>query len=112
MRRDSITAKAIFWRRSSDVQFMTHDVLDVGLGPGVWACAIADVVEPTAGAGGTKQAAWHVAACALQVIMHFLVVEDCAKRIFSPADAALAKPATATANRTAKHRMISSTGLQ
>jgi len=61
---------------------MTHDVLDVALGPGVWAWAIADVVEPTAGADGTKQAVWHVAACALQVIMQFVVVEDCAKRIF------------------------------
>jgi hypothetical protein len=45
--------------------------------------------------------------------MHFVVVEDCAKRIFSPADASPAKPATATtANRTAKSRMTSSTGLQ
>jgi hypothetical protein len=61
---------------------MTHDVLDVALRPGVWAWAIADVVEPTAGAGGTKQAVWQVAACALQVIMQFVVVEDCAKRIF------------------------------
>jgi hypothetical protein len=92
---------------------MTHDVLAVGLGPGVWACAIADVVEPAVDAGGTKQAAWQVAACALQVIMHFVVVEDCAKRIFSPPDAAPAKPAIATtANRTAKSRMTSSTGLQ
>ena len=92
---------------------MTHDVLAVGLGPGVWACAIVDVVEPTAGAGGKKQVVWQVAACALQVIMQFVVVEDCAKRIFSPADAAPAKPATATtANRTAKHRMAASTGLQ
>jgi hypothetical protein len=83
------------------------------LGPGVWACAIVDVVEPTAGAGGTKQVVWQVAACALQVIMQFVVVEDCAKRIFSPADAAPAKPATATTmNRTAKHRMTASTGLQ
>jgi len=45
--------------------------------------------------------------------MQLVVVEDCARRIFSPADAALAKPATATmANRTAKHRMPASTGLQ
>jgi hypothetical protein len=95
------------------VQFTTHDVLAVGLEPGAWACATADVIEPTAGAGGTKQEAWHVAACALQVIMHFVVVEDWAKRIFSPADAAPAKPATATtANRTAKHRIAASTGLQ
>lgn len=79
---------------------MMHDVLDVELGPAVWAWAIAVVVEPTDGACGTKQAAWHVAACALQVIMQLVVVELCAKRIFSPTDAALAKPATATtANR-------------
>jgi hypothetical protein len=90
---------------------MMHDVLDVGLGPGVWACAI--VVEPTAGAGGMKQAAWHVAACALQVIMQVVVTEDCAKRIFLPADVSPAKPATATTtSTTAKHRMTASTGLQ
>jgi hypothetical protein len=88
-----------------------HDVLAVGLEPGIWACAIVVLVEPTVGAGGTKQAAWHVAACALQVIMQFVVVEVCAKRIFSPADTAPAKPATATTmNRTA--RMPASTGLQ
>src|ERR1700758_2703725 len=92
---------------------MTHDVLDVALGPGLWAWAIAELVEPTAGAGGTKQAAWHVAACALHVIMQFVGVEDCAERIFSPADASLAKPAPATtANRTAKQRMAAPTGLQ
>ena len=92
---------------------MTHDVLAVGLAPGAWACAIADVVEPRAGAGGRKQLVWQVAACALQVIMQFVVVELCAKRIFSPADASLAKPATATtANRTVQHRMTASTGLQ
>jgi hypothetical protein len=90
---------------------MTHDVLAVGLAPGAWACAI--VVEAADGAGGRKQVVWHVAACELQVIMQFVVVEDCAKRIFSPADAALAKPATATtANTTAKYRMAASTGLQ
>jgi hypothetical protein len=92
---------------------MTQVMLAVGLEPGVWACAIVVVVEPTAGAGGTKQAVWHVAACALQVIMQFVVVEDCAKRIFLPADPSLAKPTTATtANRTAQHRMAASTGLQ
>ena len=92
---------------------MTHDVLDVELGPGDWACAIAVVVEPTDGAGGTKQAAWHVAACELQTIMQVVVAEVCAKRIFAPADASLAKPPTATtANRTAKNRMAASTGLQ
>lgn len=92
---------------------MTHDVLAVGLGPGVWACVNVDVVEPTGGAGGTKQAAWQVAACELQVIMHFVEVELCAKRIFLLADASSTKPATAAnANRTAKHRMTAAPGLQ
>jgi hypothetical protein len=86
-------------------------VLAVELAPGAWACAIAVLVEPTGGADGTKQPVWHVAACALQVIMQLVVVEVCAKRIFSPADAAPTKPATATTmNRTA--RMPASTGLQ
>jgi hypothetical protein len=81
---------------------MTHVMLAVELGPGAWACAIVDDVEPTGGADGTKQAAWHIAACALQVIMQFVVVEVCARRIFPPADASLMKPAAATtANRTA-----------
>jgi hypothetical protein len=45
--------------------------------------------------------------------MQLVVVEDCARRIFLAADAALAKPTTATtANTTAKHRMAASTGLQ
>ena len=90
---------------------MVHDVLAVGLGPGV--CACVTVVEPIAGAGGKKQVVWHVTACELQTIMQFVVVEVCAKRILPPADAAPAKPATATtANRTAKYRMSASTGLQ
>jgi hypothetical protein len=84
-------------------------VLAVELAPGAWVCAIAVLVEPTGGADGTKQPVWHVAACALQVIMQFVVVEICAKRIFPLADAAPAKPAT-TMNRTA--RMPASTGLQ
>ena len=88
------------------VQFITHDVLAVGLEPGVWACVNVDVVEPTGGAGGTKQAAWHVAACELQVIMHLVAVELCASRIFFAADASPATPATAAnASSTAKHRI-------
>jgi hypothetical protein len=62
---------------------------------------------------GTTQAVWQVAACELQVIMQFVTVEVCAKRIFPPADASAAEPAIATmANKTAKHRMLASTGLQ
>jgi hypothetical protein len=92
---------------------MTHDVLAVGLEPGVWACVNVDVVEPTDGAGGTKQAAWHDAACELHVIMHFVAAELCARRIFLPANASLAKPATTNmANTTAKHRMTAPAGLQ
>jgi len=92
---------------------MTHEVLAVGLELGVCARVKVDPVEPTGGAPGTKQVAWHVAACELQVIMQVVVAEVCAKRIFPPADASLAKPATATtANKTAKHRMTASTGLQ
>jgi hypothetical protein len=92
---------------------MTHDMLAVELGPGVWACAIAVDVVPTGGADGTKQAAWQVAACALHVIMQRVVVEVCARRIFSPADASPAKPATTTtAKRTAQHRMTASTDRQ
>jgi hypothetical protein len=62
---------------------------------------------------GTMQVVWQVAACALQVIMQLVTVEVCAKRIFPPADASLAKPATAAnANKTAKRRMTAPTGLQ
>jgi hypothetical protein len=62
---------------------------------------------------GTTQVVWQVAACELHAIMQFVTVEDCAKRILPPADTALAKPITATtANKTAKHRMAASTGLQ
>jgi hypothetical protein len=82
-----------------------HDALEV---------ALLVVVAALAGAvPGTTQAVWQVAACELQAIMQFVTVELCAKRTFSPADASLAKPATATtANRTAKHRMTAPTGLQ
>jgi hypothetical protein len=92
---------------------MTHEVLAVGLELGVCASVKVDADEPTGGAPGTKQAAWHVAACELQVIMQVVVAEVCAKRIFPPANASPAKPTTATtANNTAKHRMTASTGLQ
>ena len=92
---------------------MTHDVLAVGLGPAAWACVNVDVVEPTGGAGGTKQADWHNAACELHVIMHFVAVELCARRILFAADASPATPATAAnANTTAKHRMTAAPDLQ
>jgi hypothetical protein len=92
---------------------MTHEVLAVGLELGVCASVKVDADEPTGGAPGTKQAAWHVAACELQVIMQVVVAEDCAKRIFALAETSVANPAIAsTANRTAKPRMTASTGLQ
>ena len=86
-------------------QLIWHDALAV---------ALLVVVAALVGAvPGTTQAVWQVAACELQDIMQFVTVEDCAKRIFSPADASVANPTTATmANRTAKHRMPASTGLQ
>jgi hypothetical protein len=82
-----------------------HDALEV---------ALLVVVAALVGAvPGTTQAVWQVAACELQAIMQFVTVKVCTRRIFSPADASLAKPATATtANRTAKHRMTAPTGLQ
>jgi hypothetical protein len=86
-------------------QLIWHEALEV---------ALLVVVAALVGAvPGTTQVVWQVAACELQAIMQFVTVELCAKWIFSPADAAVAKPATATtANRTAKHRMAASTGLQ
>ena len=86
-------------------QLIWHDALEV---------ALLVVVAALVGAvPGTTQAVWQVAACELQAIMQFVTVEVCAKRIFPLADAVLAKPATATTpNRTAKHRMAASTGLQ
>jgi hypothetical protein len=82
-----------------------HDAVEV---------ALLVVVAALVGAvPGTRQVVWHVAACELQAIMQLVTIEVCAKRIFSPADASPAKPATATmANTTAKHRMSASTGLQ
>jgi hypothetical protein len=82
-----------------------HDALEV---------ALLVVVAALVGAvPGTTQAVWQVAACELQVIMQFVTVEVCAKRIFPAAAAPLAKPATATtASRTATHRMTASTGLR
>ena len=89
-----ITATAIFGRRSVWQvscwleQLIRHDALEVALL--VVVAASVDAVP------GTTQADWQVAACELQAIMQFVVVEVCARRIFPPADAVLAKPATAT----------------
>jgi hypothetical protein len=81
-----------------------HDAVDV---------ALLVVVAALVGAvPGTTQAVWQAAACELQAIMQLVVVELCAKRIFSAAAAPPAQPATTiAANTTAKHRMSASTGL-
>jgi hypothetical protein len=78
---------------------MVHVVLAPRLTPGACACSSDGVVEPTGGVGGTKHAAWQVAACELQIIMQFVVVEVCADAV--PAHSTVA----ATANIMANHRM-------
>lgn len=86
-------------------QLIAHDVLAVGLGPGAGVMVLV-TVDPTGCDGGTKQVVWHKAACELQVIMQFVVVEVCASRMTLPASAASAAPQTAkTVNETAKPRM-------
>jgi hypothetical protein len=81
------------------VQLITHVVLAPVLAPGACAASSGGVVEPSGGAAGTKQVDWQVAACALQVIMQFVVVELCA-------DATSAHTAaTAAANIIATHRI-------
>ncbi len=76
-------------------QLIEQVVLIVAL-PTAVVAALVVVVAPVDAAPGTTQVAWHVAACELHAIMQVVVVDVCARRIFSPADAALANPATAT----------------
>lgn len=64
---------------------MVHVVLAPRLAPGVCAAMSGGVVLPSGGDGGRKQAAWQVAACELHVIMHVVVVEDCADAPLAPA---------------------------
>jgi hypothetical protein len=81
---------------------MTHDWLAVALVP-----AVVVVTVPL----GTKQVDWHAAADALQFIMQVVVVEVCAKRILSPADARPTKPVIAIpASSSANPRMNPPTG--
>lgn len=82
---------------------MVHVVLALALVPGACAANSGGVVEPTGDVAGMKQAAWQVAACELQVIMQFVVVDVCA-------DAAPAHPAVAAAASNTNHRMTA--GLQ
>jgi hypothetical protein len=98
-------------------QLIEHVVLIVALPTAVVAALVVVVVPVDAAAApGTTQVAWHVAACELQAIMQVVVVNVCAKRIFSPANAALANPPIAgpssatTAITTAHARMTAFPG--
>jgi hypothetical protein len=68
------------------------------------------VVAGTAsGMPGTKQPVWQLAAVALQVIMQFVRVDDCASRIFVAANAPdAARLTAAAAKKIAKPRMPTS----
>jgi hypothetical protein len=55
------------------------------------------VAAPVGAVPGTTQPAWQVAAAELQTIMQFVVVEVCARRIFSRAVAGIAVAAIAKA---------------
>jgi hypothetical protein len=79
------------------VQVLVHAVLAVGLAPGPAPNSAGVRFDPTGGTAGTKQPDWQSAACELQLIMQFVVVEVCA-------DAAPA-PAAVKAS-TINHRMI------
>lgn len=82
---------------------MMHVVLAVGFGPEVG--GVTDV-EPMGGGGGTTQVDWHDAACALQLIMQFVVADVCANRIFPRAAASPIIAAAATkAHNAASQRM-------
>jgi hypothetical protein len=81
------------------VHAKTQVVLAVGLAPGCCASKSGDAVLPTGGDGGTKQAPWQFAACALQVIMQLVVLEDCAR-------AGLASPAATSPSHTAIARIL------
>jgi hypothetical protein len=66
-------------------------------------------VAPVAVVDGKTHPVWQIDACELQFIMHLVVVEDCAKRIFPAADAAVAAPAIAiTVITVVKHRICAS----
>jgi hypothetical protein len=54
-------------------------------------------VVPSGSGVGTRQVLWQFAACALQVIMQVVTVEDCANRIFRSADATFAAAAVIAA---------------
>jgi len=48
---------------------------------------LVEVAAPVGGVPGTTQFDWHAADCALQSIIQFVVVELCASRVISAADA-------------------------
>jgi hypothetical protein len=88
----------LVWQLSCWVeQFIRHEVLAVALLP--------VVAAPLAGEPGTTQAAWHVAAVELQLIMQFVVAELCARRsdwlFFAAADPAPTAPASDSRMQTA-----------
>lgn len=71
------------------------------------------VAAPRGGVPGMTQLVWQFAACELQSIMQFVVVDVCASRIFAAADAAAPSPSAAatskmTANTIADRRMTDS----
>jgi hypothetical protein len=68
-------------------QLSKHDVLAFAL--------LVAVAAPVGGVPGTTQPDWHVAACELQIIMQFVVIEVCANRVF-PANALLPGPTIAS----------------
>ena len=96
--RAQLIWQAICWF----AQLIEHDVLALAL--------LLVVAAPVGGTPGTTHVVWQVAACALQTIMQFVVVEVCARRIApradaAPVSAALASTAMKIANRTADRRM-------
>ncbi len=95
--RAQLVWQAICWL----AQLIEHDVLALAL--------LVVVAAPVGGTPGTTHVVWQVAACALQTIMQFVVVEVCARRMpradAAPVSAALASMAMKIANRTADRRM-------
>jgi hypothetical protein len=94
----------VVWHASSSVeQLSRHDELALEL--------LVAVAAPVGAVPGTVQDAWQLACCELQLIMQFVVVEVCARRIFAPAETPSADPRIASAaNKTANLRMCASTG--
>jgi hypothetical protein len=83
-------------------QLSRHDELALAL--------LVVVAAPVGAVPGSVQDAWQLACCELHVIIQFVVVEVCARRIFAPAIAPLPNPRIANAAiKTANPRMDAST---